>query len=70
MGEEKIGEVVDGGNGQERHLSVWWPGEVGAEHHGEVARRHLIEAAPVLHLERETIKLLTLFKKLSLEYLS
>ena len=42
--------MADVGQGE---LLVAWPGQVGPEHHGQVAGGHLVQVAPVIHEDQE-----------------
>ena len=55
FGEEEIGEGVDGSDAGERDALVGRPGQVGPEHHRQVRRGHLVQAAPVNHLKEKKI---------------
>lgn len=50
MREQKVGEVVDGRDGEQRLLAVGRPRQVRPEHHRQIVGRHLVQATAVLYL--------------------
>lgn len=46
----EVGESVDWRDRLQGHLAAGGPGQVGTEHHGQVAAGHLVQTASILYL--------------------
>lgn len=49
----EVGESVDWRDRLQGHLAAGGPGQVGTEHHGQVAAGHLVQTASILYLPQK-----------------